>query len=57
LRSIIDVIGKNFWHLRFGIGRPEERDQVGDYVLQPFTRAEEEAIPALIEKSVQLITQ
>ncbi len=40
LRSIIEKIGQNFWRLRFGIGRPEQREMVGDYVLSPFTADE-----------------
>lgn len=55
LRSIMEMIGKDFWRVRFGIGRPEERDQVGDYVLSPFTKQEEDVIPGLIDKSVTLI--
>ena len=55
LRSIIDMIGKDFWRLRFGIGRPDDRDQVGDFVLMPFTKQEEEFIPALLVQAVSLI--
>jgi PTH1 family peptidyl-tRNA hydrolase len=40
LRSIIERIGQNFWRLRFGIGRPEQKEMVGDYVLSPFTAEE-----------------
>lgn len=40
LRSIIEKIGQNFWRLRFGIGRPEQKEMVGDYVLSPFTPEE-----------------
>jgi len=37
LRSIIDVIGKDFLGLRFGVSRPERSEEVPDYVLAPFT--------------------
>jgi PTH1 family peptidyl-tRNA hydrolase len=37
LRSIIDFIGKDFWRLSFGIGRPENREDVGNYVLSNFS--------------------
>ena len=52
LRSIIGVIGKEFWHIRFGIGRPENREDVGNFVLMPFTPQEEQEMPMLIEQAV-----
>ena len=51
LRSIIGVIGKDFWRARFGIGRPENQD-VSDYVLDRFSPKEEQEIPALIEELI-----
>ncbi len=36
LRSIIEFCGADFSRLRFGIGRPENKEDVGDYVLEPF---------------------
>lgn len=50
LRSIIGMIGQDFWRIRCGIGRPTERDEVGDFVLSPFTLQEEQAIPLMIEQ-------
>ncbi len=55
LRSIINIIGKDFWRLRFGIGRPEEKSDVGNYVLRPFLPPEEEAVQDLIPQAIQLI--
>lgn len=40
LKSIIQHIGQDFWRYRFGIGRPEDRELVGDYVLEPFSKDE-----------------
>jgi peptidyl-tRNA hydrolase, PTH1 family len=37
LRSIIDIIGKDFIRLRFGVDRPRTSQEVPDYVLAPFT--------------------
>lgn len=37
LRSIITSIGEDFYRLRFGIGRPEQKEQVAAYVLQDFS--------------------
>ena len=36
LRSIIGVLGPDFLRLRFGIGRPDRKEEVSDYVLQRF---------------------
>ena len=34
LNNIIEQLGsKNFWKLRIGIGKPEDKDRVVDYVL------------------------
>lgn len=57
LRSIIGGIGEGFWRLRLGIGRPAERELVGEYVLLPFSPLEEEQLPALLARSLDLITQ
>ncbi len=55
LRSLISVMGKDFWRLRFGIGRPEEKDMVGDYVLAPFLEQERQEIPLLIGQAIDLL--
>jgi len=36
LRSIINVIGEDFYRLRFGIGRPVRKEDVSDWVLSNF---------------------
>ena len=40
LRDIEKVIGKDYWHIKVGIGRPIERSQVANYVLSPFYKEE-----------------
>ena len=52
LRSIMGVCGQNFWRLRFGIGRPEDKSEVGNYVLTNFTTEEEGQIDSLIADAV-----
>jgi len=54
LRSIINVCGKDFARCAFGIGRPEKREEVGDYVLQPFQQSTPE-VQEEIDKAVNLI--
>lgn len=57
IKSLHDAIGKDFWRLRIGIGRPESHDpeEVGDYVLGNFSQKEEEAIPAAIDRGIKEI--
>jgi len=56
LRSIIAVCGPDFARFRFGIGRPESKDEVGDYVLQNFTQ-DSKAVEQGIGQAVTMIEQ
>lgn len=55
LRDIIRVIGPEFSRIRMGIGKPEHKTQVADYVLSAFTAQEEAALPDLIAQAVAQI--
>jgi PTH1 family peptidyl-tRNA hydrolase len=55
LRSIMGVIGADFWRLRFGIGRPVDKNDVPDYVLTNFSPAEESEVALLVERIVTLV--
>lgn len=56
LRSIIERWGTDgFARLRYGIGRPLHKEQVGDYVLQKFENSKEAEY--LINESISLIEQ
>lgn len=55
LRSIEGTIGKEYWRFRFGIGRPERKEQVGNYVLTPFLPDEEKEVDLLLEKGFSMI--
>jgi PTH1 family peptidyl-tRNA hydrolase len=55
LRSIISVIGPEFWRFRFGVGRPENREDVPDYVLEDFSPQENARIASLLLKSADEI--
>ena len=55
LRSIQSVIGKDFWRLRFGISRPADKNEVGDYVLSPFDKDEVGQVDILIEQAIDMI--
>lgn len=54
LKSIIASCGFDFWRLRFGIGRPEEKADVPDYVLSNFRESAQD-LNSLIESAVQII--
>ncbi len=54
LRSIIEQVGADFWRLRFGIGRPNDKAEVPDYVLTSFPEPREK-ITVLINQSISLI--
>ena len=59
LRSIIETCGKEFTRLRFGIGRPENKEDVGQYVLSNFSESQvevEQLIDQAVQETEQLIT-
>jgi PTH1 family peptidyl-tRNA hydrolase len=61
LRDIDRHIEKDYWRVRLGVGRPREKSQVKNYVLQDFSKAERKdwldalvdavasEVPALVE--------
>lgn len=55
LKSIIASIGQDFWRLRFGISRPEEKSQVPEYVLQNFNKSQQLELDNLINQAINLI--
>lgn len=54
LRSIIDYIGPEFYRFRFGIGRPERREDVSAWVLSNFSLSREQ-LQQMIDKAVDEI--
>lgn len=56
IRDIIATIGKDFKRLRFGIGRPDDKAHVSDYVLSNFSKNEQHEITSqLLEKATQMV--
>ena len=55
LKSIIAHGGTDFWRLRFGIGRPENKEEVPDYVLKGFKEPKEK-VNELIDQAIALIS-
>ena len=57
LRDIAAHMGKDFWRLRIGIGRPAERGQVSNYVLSPPRKEEAGQITQSVERSLAIWPQ
>ncbi len=56
LKSLIQYLGTDqFARLRFGIGRPEDRERVPDYVLQNFE--DPQKTDQLIEEAIKMIQE
>jgi len=56
LLSLIENLGdRDFLRVRFGIGRPERKSMVEEYVLAPFSPEEEDALPGLIQKAAEAV--
>lgn len=55
LRSLMELLGGEFWRIRVGIGRPAEKAQVADYVLSRFTPAEQKELPRIAEQLLSRI--
>ena len=49
LKSIDAMIGKEYLRVRVGVGKPERKSQVADYVLHDFSEEEMQNLPTLIE--------
>jgi PTH1 family peptidyl-tRNA hydrolase len=54
LRSIMEFCGPNFARLRFGISRPDRKEDVGDYVLSNFDPKKED-VNELVNEAVKMI--
>lgn len=56
--SVAEHLGtKDFWRLRLGIGRPERKEQVSDFVLHPFQKDEEVFVEKMIKEAVSLLNE
>jgi PTH1 family peptidyl-tRNA hydrolase len=58
VRSLIEALGTDaFRRVKVGIGRPETRNEVVDWVLSEFTEEEREALPAIIERAADAVLE
>ena len=53
LQSVMDQLGtSDFPRLRMGIGQPPGRQDAADFVLRPFRKDEQEALPAFLDETM-----
>jgi len=57
LRSIDAMIGKEYNRVRMGVGKPEHKSQVADYVLHDFSEEEERVLTAWIAHTATAIKE
>lgn len=55
LKSIDSLLGSDYIRVRMGIGKPEHKSMVADYVLGDFSSAESEKLAGWIEKAVRAV--
>ena len=53
MESIDQFIGENYFRIRIGIDHPGHKDLVSSYVLNKFSKSEEEIINKKIDKIVK----
>ncbi|MBO8195252.1 aminoacyl-tRNA hydrolase [Streptomyces oryzae] len=51
LKSITKVLGRDYYRVRFGVGRPPGRMQVADYVLKDFSAAERKELAYFVDRT------
>jgi PTH1 family peptidyl-tRNA hydrolase len=56
IRSTIETLQtREFYRVRIGVDRPEDREEIVDYVLSPFTEEESGLLNNVMNKAVQTI--
>ncbi len=56
LKSIAQQLGtQDFHRLRLGIGRPEDKNEMLNFVLAPFSQQEKEKLPEIMDSSLEKI--
>jgi len=55
LRSIDAMVGKEYTRIRMGVGKPEYKSQVADYVLHNFSSEEETLLHGWIDHTVDAV--
>lgn len=53
LRSLDALLGKEYLRVRIGVGKPEHKSQVADYVLHDFSETEAQKLQSLIDHTAE----
>ena len=54
MESILTTLGtQEVRRVKIGVGRPESRGEIVDWVLTPFSAEERDALPAVIERAAE----
>ncbi|MDR0631957.1 MAG: aminoacyl-tRNA hydrolase [Holosporaceae bacterium] len=56
LKSINSLVGNDYWRLRIGVSRPEEKSMVSSYVLSDFLEDEEKILQNIFSEASQNIS-
>lgn len=56
IRSLVEHGGKDFAQLRIGVGRPENKSEVGTFVTSPFEQSDEE-VSKLIRSAIKKLEE
>lgn len=51
LKSLTKLLGRDYFRVRFGVGRPPGRMQVADYVLKDFSSAERKDLDYFVDRT------
>lgn len=57
LKSIDAAIGNDFIRIRIGVGRPSTKNEVSDYVLGNFSKAEKEQLDDIMDKIAKIVEE
>ena len=58
IKSIDEAVGANYWRIRVGVGRPENREHdLADYVLSDFLPEERQLLEGVIDQTVSYLVK
>jgi PTH1 family peptidyl-tRNA hydrolase len=55
VRSIVGTVGKEFWRLKVGVGRPPAHMDPADFVLGRFAKAEQEQVDIAVYRGADVV--
>lgn len=53
IRSIAAHIGEDFWRVRMGVGHPGQKNRVSGYVLQDFSKSDQQWVEAFVDATAR----